>query len=98
MSSKSQSQKVKKELTALLDRADQTCQRVIAILARMEAIAGDELGACFFSNGSCEQLTEGTCLAVGGISWLAGAPCPCPELQPTDQGTGQVRERVEKGV
>jgi hypothetical protein len=90
MSSKSHAQKVKEELTALLDRAAQTCQRVIAIVARMEAIAGDELGACFFSNGSCERLTERTCQAVGGISWLAGAPCPSPERQSTD--------RPEKGA
>jgi hypothetical protein len=90
MSSKSHAQKVKTELIALLDRADQTCQRVIAILARMEAIAGHELGACFFSNGSCEQLTEETCMALGGISWLAGAPCPCPKSQTTD--------RPEKGA
>jgi hypothetical protein len=78
MSSRSQAQKVKKELTALLARADQTCRRIITLLARLEASTGEELGACFLSDGSCEQLTAGTCEAVGGISWLAGAPCPEP--------------------
>src|SRR5437016_3964938 len=43
-------------------------------MARIEAIAGGEMGACFFSDGSCEQMTEGTCEAVGGISWRAGEP------------------------
>jgi hypothetical protein len=90
MSSRSQAQKAKKELTALLDRADQTTQRFIALLARMEAITGDEMGACFFSDGTCAQLTEGSCQAVGGLRWLAGVPCPCPEPQLPDQGTGQV--------
>jgi hypothetical protein len=85
MSSKSQAQKVKRELTALLDRADQTCQRLIALLARLDASTGEELGACFFSDGSCEQLTEGTCQAVGGISWRAGEPCPCAEPESTDR-------------
>jgi hypothetical protein len=52
-------------------------------MAGTEAIAGGEMGACFLSDGSCEQLTEGTCEAVGGISWLAGAPCPCCASQTT---------------
>jgi hypothetical protein len=86
MSSNSQAHKVKKEFTALLDRADRSAQRLIALLARMEAITRGEIGACFFSDGSCEQLTEGTCQAAGGISWRAGEPCPCPELDPEDRG------------
>jgi hypothetical protein len=67
--------------------ADPTCgQAGTQPVAQTEAIAAGEMGACFFSNGSCEQLTEGTCEAVGGISFLAGVPCPCPEPQPTDRG------------
>jgi hypothetical protein len=81
MSSESQAHKVRRELTALLDHADTTCQRLIALLARMEAITGDEMGACFFSDGTCAQLSEGSCQAAGGLRWLAGVPCPCPEVQ-----------------
>jgi hypothetical protein len=53
-------------------------------MARMEAVPEEVMGACFFSDGTCAELTEGTCEAVGGISWVAGAPCPCPEPQVTD--------------
>jgi hypothetical protein len=53
-------------------------------LAPMGAMADDEMGACFFSDGTCEQLTQGSCEAAGGISWEAGAPCPCTDSQTTD--------------
>ena len=68
MSSKSQAHKVKKQLTALLDRADQTCRRIITLLARLEASTGEGLGVCFLSDGTCEQLTEGTCPSIPN-SW-----------------------------
>jgi hypothetical protein len=71
------------------DHPDET--EVTAKLAEVLAqsgigVVGDQTGACHFSDGSCQEITELQCIAAKGIAWDGpGTHCPVSSSETSAQ-------------